>query len=175
MKSWGGVNVEVVEIVSEGVPLSEVNALSLFVVYFDEGAMHRILQCTNAYAEHKKEEKKKYALFMKRKLTKDELKAFIGALLLLGIHGVRNHRKAWSSSKAQYLARLHDLMTCQRFELIGCFLHVVTPEEEEQMGDDRLRKLRPFVEDIKANCSNYYQPLQQLSVDERMVKSVVHI
>ena len=133
---------EVVEIVSEGVPLSEVNALSLFELYFDEGAMDRILRCTNAYAEHKKEEKKKrYALFMKRKLTKDELKAFIGALLLLGIHGVRNHRKAWSSSKAQYLARIHDLMTCQRFELIGCFLHVVTPEVEEQMGANRLWKL----------------------------------
>ena len=154
------------------VPLSEVNALALFELFFDEGAMDRILRCTTAYAEHKKEEKKKrYALFMKRKLTKEELKAFIGALLLLGIHGVRNHRKAWSTSKAQHLTRLHDLMTCQRFELIGCFLHVVTPEEEEQMGEDRLRKLRPFVEIIKANCSNYYQPLQQLSVDERMVKS----
>ena len=66
-------------------------------------------------------------------------------------------------------------MTCQRFELIGCFLHVVTPEEEEEMGDDRLRKLGPFVEDIKANCSNYYQPLQQLSIDERMVKSKCHL
>ena len=65
------------------VPLSKVNALSLFELYFDEGAMDRILRCTNAYAEHKEEEKKKrYALFMERKLTKDELKAFIGALLL---------------------------------------------------------------------------------------------
>ena len=60
--------------------------------------MNRILRCTNAYAEYKKEEKKKrYALFMKRKLTKEELKAFIGVLLLLGIHGVRNHQKVWRS------------------------------------------------------------------------------
>ena len=154
------------------VPLPEVNALSLFELFFDEDAMDRILGCTTAYAEHKKGEKKKrYAMFMKRKLTKEELKALIDVLLLLGIHGVRNHRRAWSSSKAQYLTRLHDLMTCQRFELIGCFLHVVTPEEEQQMGGDCLRKLRPFVEGIKANCSNYYQPLQQLSVDERTVKS----
>ena len=75
-----------------------------------------------------------------------------------------------ATSKAQYLARLYDLMTCQQFKLIGCFLHVVTPEEEEEMGDDCLQKLRPFVEDIKGNCSNYYQyPLMnewsRLSVD----------
>ena len=76
------------------VPLSEVNALSLFELFFDEGVMDRILRCTNAYAEHKKEEKKKrYALFMKRKLTKEELKAFIGALLLLGIHGCQEPPK----------------------------------------------------------------------------------
>ena len=29
------------------------------------------------------------------------------------------------------VVRLSELMTCQRFELLGCFLHVVTPEEEE--------------------------------------------
>ena len=62
-------------------------------------------------------------------------------------------------------------MTCQRFELIGCFLHVVTPEEEELANGDRLRKLRPYLDHLKTNCLTYYQPLQCLSVDERMVKS----
>ena len=33
------------------------------------------------------------------------------------------HRKAWSHQKAQVLIRLHDLITCQRFELIGIFIH----------------------------------------------------
>ena len=108
---------------------------------------------------------------MRKKLTKDEIKAFLCALILLGIHKVRNHRKAWSVSKAQHLSRLQDLMTCQRFELIGCFLHVVTPEEEEVANGDRLRKLRPYLDHLKTNCLTYYQPLQCLSVDECMVKS----
>ena len=97
--------------------------------------------------------------------------AFLGCLILLGIHKVRNHRKAWSHSKAQHLIRLQDLMTCQTFELVGCFLHVVTPKEEQSMSGDRLRKLKPFVNLIKSNCLTFYQPLQHLSVDERMVKS----
>jgi len=63
------------------------------------------------------------------------------------------------------------LLTCQRFELIGTFLHVVSKVEEEEMNGNRLRKLLPLIMHIKNKCLEYYQPLQQLSVDERMVKS----
>ena len=97
--------------------------------------------------------------------------AFIGSLILLGIHAVHNYRKAWSESKAQVLIRLHDLMSCQRFELIGSFLHIVTMDQEDAMGDDPLQKIRPLYQHIKDKCSMLYQPLQNVSVDERMVKS----
>ena len=125
-----------------------------------------------AYAESKiNEKRKRYNLFMRKKLTKAELYAFLGCLILLSIHKVRNHRKVWSATKAQYLSKLHDLMTCQRFELIGCFLHVVTSEEEDALAANRLKKLQPYLEHIKSNSLTYYQPLQHLCVDERMVKS----
>ena len=113
----------------------EVSALSLFELFFDNVAMERIHSCTLAYAESKKTQKKKrYDLFSRQPLTKEELMAFFGALILLGIHRVRNHRKAWSSARAQVIVRLSELLTCQRFELLGCFLHVVSPEEEHQIG-----------------------------------------
>ena len=57
-----------------------------------------------------------------------EVKAFVGTLILLGIHSVCNYHKAWSYSKAQ---GLHDIMPCQQFELIGAILHVITRSEEE--------------------------------------------
>lgn len=45
--------------------------------------MEHILKCTLAYTESKKKEKKKrYELFMGKKLTKAEIKAFLGALIL---------------------------------------------------------------------------------------------
>ena len=56
--------------------------------------------------------------------------------------------------------RLHDLLTCQQFELIGTVLHVATKEQEERMEDDRLRKLRPLVNTVKSKCQEYYQLLQ---------------
>ena len=147
----------------------EVSALSLFELFFDSVAVERICTSTLAYAEAKKTEKR-YDLFTRQQFTKAVLMAFIGALILLGIHRVRNHRKAWSSARAQVIVRLSELMTCQRFELVGSFLHVVSPEEAA-MASDRLKKLRPLLNHIKAKCLEYYQPLQHLSVDERMVKS----
>jgi len=74
-------------------------------------------------------------------------------------------------AKAQVLVRLRDLFTCQRFELIGTFLHIVTKLEEEEMKDNRLRKLVPLINHIKNRCSEFYQPLKQLSINEHMVKS----
>ena len=143
--------------------------LELFELFFDANVINRIIRSTTSYAEHKKEEKKnRYEHFTKNPLTYAEVMAFLGVLILLGIHNVRNYRKA---SKAQVLIRLHDLLTCYRFELIGSFIHIVTVEEESSLGQDPLKKIRPLQEYIKKKCLNLYQPLPDLSVDERMVKN----
>ena len=118
------------------------SALGLFKEFFDDSALDRIVQSTLSYAEHNKERKKgRYTLFQQKPFTRMVVMAFIGVLILLGIHGVRSHRKAWSEARAQVMIRLNDLMTCQRFELTGCFLNVITMEEESAMESDPLRGL----------------------------------
>ena len=154
------------------VPTGSWSALNLFKLFFDTSIMDRILRCTYAYAESKKDSKKgRYKLFMKKRVGISHLFAFIGALILLGIHGVRNHRKAWSTARAQVLYRLRDLLTCQLFELIGTFIHVVTPAEEDAASGNPLRKIQPLVDHIKAKCFEFYQPRKEVCIDERMVKS----
>jgi len=69
------------------------------------------------------------------------------------------------------MIRLNDLMTCQRFELIGCFLHTITTEEEAAMASNPLRKIRPLQKHIKKKCLQFYQPCRYLFIDERMAKS----
>ena len=116
------------------VPAGSWSALDLFKLSFDNSIMDRILRCTYAYVESKKDTKKgRYKLFMKKRIGISHLFAFIGALILFGIHGVRNHQKAWSTARAQVLYRLRDLLTCQLFELIGTFIHTVTPAEKMQL------------------------------------------
>lgn len=69
------------------------------------------------------------------------------------------------------MIRLNDLMTCQRFELIRCFLHVITKEEEAAMASDPPKKIRLLREHIKKKCIQFYQTCQYLFIDERMAKS----
>ena len=47
----------------------------------------------------------------------------------------------------------------------------MTTEEEEANSADPLKKIRPFHEFVKRVSMEFYQPLREVSVDERMVKS----
>ena len=67
--------------------------------------------------------------------------------------------------------RLYDLMDRNRFQAINTFLHVVSVDEELQNERDALKKVRPLHDHVKKAALEYYQPLRELSVDERMVKS----
>ena len=64
-------------------------------------------------------------------------------------------------------------MSRNRYEEISCFFHIVTPEEEETFAaqNDSLKKIRPIYEAMKEKSIKFYQPLRELSIDERMVKS----
>jgi len=51
------------------------------------------------------------------------------------------------------------------------FIHVVTIEEEEESKHNPLRKVQPLIDYVKSKCFEFYQPQEEMSVDERMVKS----
>ncbi len=44
-------------------------------------------------------------------------------------------------------------------------------EEEAELSQHRLKEILPFQEHVKGRCLEFYQPLQQLSTDDRVVKS----
>ena len=99
--------------------------------------MDRILNSTLVYAEPSS-----YEIFIEmNNITKAEIFCGVGCFLLLGIHGVRNHRYAWSTKTAQTVIRLTELLTCRQYEIIGTFFHLVTPNEEQQLVGNRLSKV----------------------------------
>ena len=136
-------------------PNTEIDPLALFELYFHAKVVDRVLESTLAYAEKKKNELTiSYCKFLRNPFSKAELLSYIGALILLGLHGVHNHRYAWSTKKAQILVRLSELLTCERYEVIGTFLHLVTPEEESALSGNRLCKILPLHNYIKSKCSD---------------------
>lgn len=62
-------------------------------------------------------------------------------------------------------------MSRNRFEAISAFLHVVSEREESANKHHPLRKILSLSNHMKEKCFELYQPLRELSVDERMVKS----
>ena len=84
---------------------------------------------------------------------------------------MRSYRQAWNNKSLQILVRLLDLMSRNRFEAISAFFHVVTSDEELVNASDPLKKVRPLHNLIKTKALEHYQPLRELSIDERMVKS----
>lgn len=153
-------------------PSDTVEELDIFRLFFDDDTLERLVASTNAYAESKKEQKPlMYLRFKQTPLTKEEMMRYIGALLLLSISSTRSYRQAWNVRSSQVLVRLLDLMSRNRFETISAFFHVVTIDEEVQLAGDPLKKIRPLHNKIKVKCLEFYQPLRELSIDERIVKS----
>ena len=153
-------------------PDTELSAIGLFELFFSDDIITRLVGATNSYADLKKLSKPStYKRFCYHELTDGEMRRFVGVLLLLGITGVRSYRHAWSIKNAQYIVRLNEFMSRNRFEAISAFFHVVTPQEEIRNPQHPLKKILPLHEHLKQKCKELYQPLQQISIDERMVKS----
>ena len=60
-------------------------------------------------------------------------------------------------------------MSRERLKALMAMLHVVDPSAED--GNDKMRKVRTFLDHFKERCKALHQPFQNVSVDERMVKS----
>ena len=150
----------------------QVSGLDLVQLFIDDSVLERLVKSTNDYADKNRTKKPNmYKRFKRHPITPDEMMRYLGCLVLLSINSVRNYRLAWSKKSSQHLPQLLRMLSRDRFEAIGAFLHVVTEEEETELSSHKLRKILPLHNAIKKKCLDLYQPLQQLSVDERMVRS----
>lgn len=83
----------------DGSMLSE---LDLFGLYINDEVIERLAMATNDYAEKKKDSKKAmYRRFKLSPLTAEEMRRYLGVLLLLSITSVRSYRQAWNPKSSQ--------------------------------------------------------------------------
>ena len=69
--------------------MEDSTGLDMFQLFFDDSVVERLVRCINEYAELKKDEKKyMYRRFKLETLTVQEMRRFLGILILLGINKV---------------------------------------------------------------------------------------
>ena len=97
-----------------------------------------------------------------------EMKKFFSLLICKGIVNVPTHERYWSTRLCTMTFGL-EILPLKRFKALLAMIHVVDPISEK--GDDKLRKVTPFINYFKDSCLKLHQRYQNLAVDERLIKS----
>lgn len=113
----------------------------------------------------------RYALFKNRpdpKVTVDELKCYIGILLLSGYNQLPGKRYYWENQEDVRNNLVYNAMRRNRFLQISQFLHCADNNTPDLT--DKVWKLRPLMDRIKEKCLQNFEPEEKLCYDESMIK-----
>lgn len=99
-------------------------------------------------------------------ITQDEMEQYIGILLLMAIVRMPQYTMYWAN-ETRY-APVADVMSRNRFQEIKRFFHIVDNDTFDQNNVDKLFKIRPFVESLRANLLKT-DPEERQSIDEQVI------
>lgn len=102
----------------------------------------------------------------------EELMAFLGINIAMGLLRLPQIRDYWSKSKILSTPFFSSVMSRDRFQTILRYLHLNDSSLQKKAGEegyDRLYKIRPLLDHLVAVYSLYYQAAQHVSIDEMMI------
>ena len=103
-----------------------------------------------------------------QRTTATEIWSFLGAILLMGIHVLPRITNYWSKDRFLGVGALSRCFTRTRFRALLRNLHMV--DNASVSPDDRFYKIRPLITHLQHTFPSCYNPSQELSIDEAMVK-----
>ena len=146
-------------------------ALDFFSLFFDDELIEKISHHTNQYGDAtilgKQTYGDKHGAW--KETSPKEIRELIALLLYQGLVPVSTFSRYWSTKTLYHGLWARKIMKRDRFTALMSMLHIVDPDTENKA--DKLRKVSEFVDIFKQKCKSLYQPKQQISVDERLVKS----
>ncbi|XP_046981064.1 piggyBac transposable element-derived protein 4-like [Schistocerca americana] len=105
-------------------------------------------------------------------ITVPELKAFLGMLILMGVHQFPQLGNYWSTDPILGVTAISSVMTKLRYKRIVENLHCndnSTCVKKGKPSYDKLQKIRPVTRAISNKLCKVYKPSSVLAVDECMV------
>ncbi|XP_021194177.3 piggyBac transposable element-derived protein 3 [Helicoverpa armigera] len=130
-----------------------------FELFFDEDVFELIRSETEKNAIQKG-----YHNF---KVTTEEIKRFIGILLLSGYNSVARYRMYWEQSVDCNFQGVAAAMPRNRFEELLRFFHVA--DNNNLAPQDKFAKVRPLWNLLNKRWVKYYPGDRNLSIDESMI------
>ena len=143
----------------------DAKAVDYFDLLFSSSIWKILVDETNRYAQQKGKQFEP--------TPEPEMKAFIGLCMAMNIHNLPHINNYWSSNWVLSVPQFAQVFTKNRFWFLWSSIHLVDNNNCLPRGDpnhDKLFKIRPLIEKLNDNFAECYEPHQQISVDESMVR-----
>ena len=151
------------------VPIPE-SPSDTFEMMFTPAFLDTMVQQSNLYAKEVMGDEK-YTTW--EKITTDELKAYLGFCILMGINHLPALDDYWSKDPTLHYSPVADRISRDRFREISRYLHFAdnsTLVPRGSPGHDRLGKVRPVIDHLSARFAELYDLHREVAVDEAMIK-----
>jgi hypothetical protein len=143
--------------------------LSFFKLFFTVDLVQHLCNYTNTYARlHGPAKKTLYKGWTD--VTVDDMYMYFALLMYMAVVNLPNVECYWKKATLFHGLWARYFMSKLKFKAIQSFLKVCNAETENNK-DDKLCKVRFLHDYIRRKCMKHYQPYQNVSVDERMVRN----
>ena len=155
------------------VPSSGESASACFKRFFTDEVWTLLVTETNRYAAQCRAASTTSTQRPWHDITKEEMKAFVGMLMAMGICKLPRLSMYWSTTHLLLTPDLKKVMPLLRFQQIWRFFHLNNSSQQVaygQPGYDPLFKVRSLLDLVCPKLESEYNPHEQLSVDEAMIQ-----
>lgn len=150
--------------------VAEASPLKYFSLFFQDEVYDKIAAETNAYAvlcARESGQPDKYWM----PTDGEEMKAFIGLSLLMGVNPKREYADYWSADPFLGVVGFQRVMTLNRYEKLCQYLHCNHAAARIDKNDPRyhpIAKVAPIVDMVRQKFKMYYTHSRDISIDEAM-------
>lgn len=142
--------------------LKEKSPVELFEQFYSNEVYDHIVKETVRYATDVKNEHD----FL---TSADEIRVFLGILLLTGYHSNTCERDYWSDAEDLGITLVKNAMSRNRFQKLKSYLHFVDNSTVSQHPEDRSFKVKPLFAMLNNNFMKFGHFSANLSIDEMII------
>ena len=142
-----------------------------FLNVFGEQTVDLIVEKTNQYV-HQSLRNNPAGLATWKNVSKEELKAFFGVFVIMGINQLPRIADYWKDDPFTGNTGIKQTMTRNRFQEIFQLLHSADSTRSPARGEnsyDRLYKVRAVLNTVLENSQRCYSPNNHIAIDEGMI------